>query len=186
MRIAGRLAASVLEMIEDHITPGVSTEELNKICHDYIVDDIDCIPAPLNYGGGPNQIPFPKIYMHISQPSGLSWYTQRIKKILKAGDTLNIDITVIKDGFFGDTSKMFFVGEPSILAKRLIKITQECLYRGIDEVKDGATLGDIGEAIQKHAENNRFSVVREFCGHGIGRIFTMHLRSCITENPGRA
>ena len=170
MRIAGRLAASVLEMIEDHITPGVSTEELNKICHDYIVDDIDCIPAPLNYGGGPNQIPFPKsICTSVNQVVCHGIPSE--SKILKAGDTLNIDITVIKDGFFGDTSKMFFVGEPSILAKRLIKITQECLYRGIDEVKDGATLGDIGEAIQKHAENNRFSVVREFCGHGIGRIF---------------
>ena len=164
MRVAGKLAAQTLEMIGEHVKPGISTGELDKICHDYIVDEIDCIPAPLNYKGFPKSIctSINQVVCH-GIPSE--------SKILKAGDTLNIDITVIKDGFFGDTSKMFFVGEPSILAKRLIKITQECLYRGIDQVKDGATLGDIGEAIQKHAENNRFSVVREFCGHGIGRIF---------------
>jgi len=170
MRSAGRLAASVLEMIEEHIVPGVSTEKLNTICHNFIVDDIHCIPAPLNYGGGPNQIPFPKsICTSVNQVVCHGIPSE--SKILKSGDTVNIDITVIKDGFFGDTSKMFFVGEPSILTKRLVKITQECLYKGIEQVKEGATLGDIGEAIQKHAENNRFSVVREFCGHGIGKIF---------------
>ena len=159
MRKAGRLAASVLEMIEEYVAPGITTGELNKICHDFIVEDIDCIPAPLNYGGGPNQIPFPKsICTSVNQVVCHGIPSE--SKILKSGDTLNIDITVIKDGFFGDTSKMFFVGEPSILAKRLVKITQECLYKGIEKVRDGATLGDIGEAIQKHAESNRFSVVR--------------------------
>ncbi len=170
MRAAGSAAASVLDMIGPYVQPGVTTEELDQICHSYIVDELHCIPAPLNYGGGGNQMPFPKsictsvnhVVCHgIPTPS----------KKLKSGDVLNIDITVIKDGYHGDTSKMFFAGEASVLAKRLVKITQECLYRGIEAVRAGAYLGDIGYAIQKHAEANRFSVVREFCGHGIGRIF---------------
>lgn len=170
MRAAGRAAASVLEMIGSHVEVGTTTEALNEICHHFIVDDLDCIPAPLNYGGGGSQMPFPKsictsvnhVVCHgIPTPS----------KKLKSGDVLNIDITVIKDGYHGDTSKMFFVGEASVLAKRLSRVTQECLYKGIEVVRAGAHLGDIGHAIQKHAEANRFSVVREFCGHGIGKVF---------------
>ena len=170
MRAAGAAAASVLEMIEPYVQPGVSTDELNTRCHDFIVNELACIPAPLNYGGGGGQMPFPKsictsvnhVVCHgIPSPS----------KVLKDGDAINIDVTVIKDGYHGDTSKMFFAGQPSILAKRLSKVTQECMYRGIEAVRPGATLGDIGHAIQKHAESQRFSVVREFCGHGIGKVF---------------
>lgn len=170
MREAGRYAASVLEMIGPHVVPGVSTEALNQICHDFIVDELKCIPAPLNYGGGGGQMPFPKsictsvnhVVCHGIPSEG---------KILRTGDALNIDITVIAGGYHGDTSKMFFAGEPSVLAKRLARVTQECLYKGIAVVKAGAHLGDIGYAIQRHAETNRFSVVREFCGHGIGKVF---------------
>ena len=170
MRAAGKAAASVLEMIGPHVRPGTTTDELDRICHEFIVSELNCIPAPLNYGGGDGQMPFPKsictsvnhVVCHgIPSPS----------KKLKNGDALNIDITVIKDGYHGDTSKMFFVGEPTVLAKRLSQVTQECLYRGIEAVRSGAFLGDIGYAIQKHAEAHRFSVVREFCGHGIGKVF---------------
>ena len=170
MRAAGRAAAQVLKMIGEHVQVGTTTDALNEICHNFIVDELDCIPAPLNYGGGGGQMPFPKsictsvnhVVCHgIPSPS----------KKLKSGDVLNIDITVIKDGYHGDTSKMFFVGEATVLAKRLSRITQECLYKGIEAVRAGAHLGDIGHAIQRHAETNRFSVVREFCGHGIGKVF---------------
>ncbi|MGJ0514285.1 MAG: type I methionyl aminopeptidase [Methylomicrobium sp.] len=163
MRIAGRLAAEVLEMIEPHVVPGITTNELNNICHDYIVNVQNAIPAPLNYRG------FPKsICTSVNQQvcHGIPG-----EKKLKSGDIVNIDITVIKDEYHGDTSKMFCVGEASPHAKRLIKITQESMYLGIQQVKPGATLGDIGQAIQKHAEGNRYSVVREFCGHGIGKVF---------------
>lgn len=163
MRVAGRLAADVLEMIEPHVVPGVTTDELNQICHDYIVDVQHAIPAPLNYHG------FPKsICTSINQQvcHGIPG-----NKKLKSGDIVNIDITVIKDDYHGDTSKMFCVGEVSPHAKRLVKMTQEALYRGIEQVIPGATLGDIGHAVQKFAESNRFSVVREFCGHGIGQKF---------------
>ena len=166
MRIAGRLAAEVLEMIETHVRPGVTTEHLNRICHDYIVGEIDCVPAPLNYGSPP----FPKSIC-TSVNHVVCHGIPSEKKILRSGDVVNIDITVIKDGYFGDTSKMFYVGEPSVLARRLVNVTRECLYRGIAAVRPGATLGDIGHAIQTHAERHRFSVVREFCGHGIGDIF---------------
>ena len=163
MRVAGRLAAEVLEMIESHVVPGITTEELNQICHDYIVDVQHAIPAPLNYHGFPKSI-CTSINQQVCHgiPSN---------KKLKNGDIINIDITVIKDDYHGDTSKMFCVGEVSPHAKRLVKITQEALYRGIEQVKHGATLGDIGHAIQKFAESNRYSVVREFCGHGIGQKF---------------
>ncbi|MBE0434990.1 MAG: type I methionyl aminopeptidase [Methylomicrobium sp.] len=163
MRVAGRLAAEVLEMIEPHVVPGVTTDELNQICHDYIVDVQHAIPAPLNYHGFPKSI-CTSINQQVCHgiPSN---------KKLKKGDIVNIDITVIKDDYHGDTSKMFCVGEVSPHAKRLVKITQEALYRGIEQVKHGATLGDIGYAIQKFAESNRYSVVREFCGHGIGQKF---------------
>ena len=163
MRIAGRLAAEVLEMIEPYVVAGITTDELNKICHDYIVDVQQAIPAPLNYHG------FPKsICTSINQtvchgiPSD---------KKLKEGDIVNIDITVIKDEYHGDTSKMFCIGEVSQHANRLVKITEEAMYLGIRQVKAGATLGDIGHAIQTHAESNRYSVVRVFCGHGIGKNF---------------
>ncbi|MGR8978810.1 MAG: type I methionyl aminopeptidase [Gammaproteobacteria bacterium] len=163
MRIAGKLAAEVLEMIEPYVVPGVTTDELDKICHDYIVNEQNAIPAPLNYKG------FPKsICTSLNQQvcHGIPG-----DKKLKSGDIINIDITVIKDGYHGDTSKMFCVGEVSPHAKRLVKITQESMYLGIEQIKPGATLGDIGNAIQKHAESNRYSVVREFCGHGIGKSF---------------
>jgi len=163
MRIAGKLAAEVLEMIEPYVIPGITTEELNQICHDYIIDVQQAIPAPLNYHGFPKSI-CTSINQQVCHgiPSA---------KKLKNGDIVNIDITVIKDEYHGDTSKMFCVGNVSPPAKRLIQITQEALYRGIEQVKPGATLGDIGHAIQKFAESNRYSVVREFCGHGIGKKF---------------
>lgn len=164
MRVAGRLAAEVLEMIGEHVKPGVTTEELDRICHDHIVNVQKAIPAPLNYKG------FPKsICTSVNHVVCHGIPTE--KKVLKSGDIVNIDVTVIKDEYHGDTSKMFFVGEPKIAADRLVKITQECLYKGMELVKPGARLGDIGHVIQKHAEKNRFSVVRDYCGHGIGRVF---------------
>lgn len=164
MRVAGRLAAEVLEMIEPHVVAGVSTAELDRICHEYIVNKQEAIPAPLNYKGFPKSIctSVNHVICH-GIPSD--------KKVLKNGDIVNVDITVIKDGYHGDTSKMFFIGKPSIAADRLCRITQECLYKGIKLVKPGARLGDIGAAIQKHAESNYYSVVREYCGHGIGAVF---------------
>lgn len=170
MRVAGRLAASVLEMVGDHVKPGVTTDEIDRICHDYIVDELDCIPAPLNYSNSPDQPPFPKSIC-TSVNHVVCHGIPSPKKVLKRGDMLNIDVTVIKDGYHGDTSKMFFVGEASVLAKRLVAVTQECLYAGIREVKPDAHVGDIGYAIARHARANRFSVVREFCGHGIGDRF---------------
>lgn len=170
MRTAGRLAAMVLEMIGEHVVPGVSTDELDQRCHEFIVNEIACIPAPLNYSNAPGQPPFPKsICTSVNQV--VCHGIPSKKKVLKSGDSVNIDVTVIKDGWHGDTSKMYFAGKPSVLAKRLVKITQECLYKGIEQVRPGAHLGDIGAVIQAHAEANRFSVVREFCGHGIGDKF---------------
>lgn len=164
MRVAGRLAGEVLEMIEPFVQVGVSTGELDRICHDYIVNVQNAIPAPLNYNGFPKSIctSLNHVVCH-GIPSD--------SKILKSGDILNIDITVIKDGFHGDTSKMFMLGDVAPHAKRLIKVTQECLYKAIEIVKPGIRLGDIGHVIQTHAEANNYSVVREYCGHGIGRIF---------------
>jgi len=163
MRTAGRLAAEVLEMIAPYVKPGVSTDELNDICHNYIVNEQKAIPAPLNYHGFPKSIctSINHVVCHgIPGP-----------KKLKDGDIVNIDITVIKDGFHGDTSKMFFVGTPTIRAQRLVDTTYECLVLGIKMVRAGVRLGDIGHAIQKHAERAKYSVVREYCGHGIGREF---------------
>lgn len=163
MRVAGRLAAQVLEMIGEHVQIGVTTDELNDICHDYIVNTLDAVPAPLNYKGFPKSIctSINHVVCHgIPGP-----------KKLKKGDILNIDVTVIKDGFHGDTSKMFFLGKPSIKAERLVRVTQECMYTGIKMVKPGVRLGDIGAAIQAHAEKHHYSVVHEYCGHGIGRGF---------------
>ncbi|WP_165854890.1 type I methionyl aminopeptidase [Marinobacter sp. JSM 1782161] len=164
MRVAGRLAAEVLEMIGDHVKPGVTTEELDRICHDHIVNVQDAIPAPLNYKGFPKSVctSVNHVVCH-GIPSE--------KKVLKSGDIMNIDVTVIKDGYHGDTSKMFIVGDPKPGSDRLIRITQECLYKGIELVRPGARLGDIGHVIQQHAEKNRYSVVREYCGHGIGKGF---------------
>ncbi len=163
MRTAGRLAAEVLEMIAPYVTPGVTTDELNDICHNYIVNVQQAIPAPLNYHGFPKSICTSVNHVVCHGIPG--------PKKLKDGDIVNIDITVIKDGFHGDTSKMFLVGNASIRAKRLIDITYECLTLGIRLVKPGVKLGDIGHAIQKHAEGSGYGVVREYCGHGIGRIF---------------
>ncbi len=170
MREAGRLAASVLEMIGDYVKPGVTTSELNDICHRYIVDEIDCIPAPLNYSNDPGIPPFPRSVC-TSVNHVVCHGIPSEQKRLKNGDILNIDITVIKDGYHGDTSKMFLVGKPTVLAERLVRVTQECLYRGIAAVRPGATLGDLGHAIETHAKANRFSVVQEFGGHGIGKVF---------------
>ncbi|WP_045223345.1 type I methionyl aminopeptidase [Methyloterricola oryzae] len=163
MRVAGRLAAEVLEMIEPYVVPGVTTEELDRICHDYIVNTQQAIPAPLNYKGFPKSICTSVNHQVCHGIPG--------PKKLKNGDIVNIDITVIKDGYHGDTSKMFLVGEAAIRAKRLVRLTQECMYLGIRQVRPGAHLGDIGHAIQKHAESHGCSVVQEFCGHGIGRGF---------------
>ena len=170
MRVAGRLAASVLEMIGEHVKPGVTTEALDRICHDYIVNEIQCVPAPLNYSNSTEQPPFPKSIC-TSVNHVVCHGIPSPKKVLKRGDVLNIDVTVIKDGYHGDTSKMFLVGEVSVLARRLVEVTQECLYIGIREVRPGARFGDIGHAIASHARKHRFSVVREFCGHGIGAVF---------------
>ncbi|HDZ09843.1 type I methionyl aminopeptidase [Pseudohongiella sp.] len=164
MRVAGRLAADVLEMIGPHVGAGISTGELDRICHDYIVNVQQAIPAPLNYNGFPKSIctSLNQVVCH-GIPSDA--------KILKNGDILNIDVTVIKDGYHGDTSKMFFVGEVAPHAKRLVRVTQECLYKAMEIVRPGVQLGDIGHVIQTHAEANNYSVVREYCGHGIGRVF---------------
>lgn len=163
MQVAGALAAKVLEMIGPHVKKGVATDELNTICHDYIVNELDAIPAPLNYKGFPKSI--------CTSLNHVVCHGIPSDKTLKDGDIINIDVTVIKDGYHGDTSKMFFVGKPSILAERLVRITQECLYIGIKMVKPGVQLGDIGAAIQAHAEKHHYSVVREYCGHGIGAVF---------------
>ncbi len=163
MRIAGRLAAEVLQMIESHVQPGVTTDKLDQICHDYIVNEQKAIPAPLNYRGFPKSICTSVNHVICHGIPG--------KKKLKEGDIVNIDITVIKDDYHGDTSRMFFVGNPSIRAKRLVETTYECMKKGIEMVNPGVHLGDIGHAIQQHAENNNYSVVREYCGHGIGREF---------------
>lgn len=163
MRVACRQAAEVLEMIGDNVRPGVSTDELDRICHEYIVGKLRAIPAPLNYRGFPKSICTSVNHQVCHGIPG--------PKKLKSGDIVNIDITVIKDGYHGDTSKMFFIGEPTTRARRLVSVTQEAMYRGIDAVRPGAQLRDIGKAIQEHAEAHGYSVVREFCGHGIGREF---------------
>ena len=164
MRVAGRLAASVLEMITPHVVPGISTGELDRICHAFIVDELDAIPAPLNYKGFPKSIctSVNQVVCH-GIPAD--------KKVLRDGDIINIDITVIKDGYHGDTSKMFAVGKVASHADRLMHITQESLYKAIALVRPGAHLGDLGHVIQTYAESNYYSVVREYCGHGIGRVF---------------
>jgi len=163
MRVAGKLAADVLEMIGPYVKPGMTTGELDALCHDYIVNTQKAIPAPLNYRGFPKSICTSINHVVCHGIPG--------DKKLKKGDIVNIDITVIKNGFHGDTSKMFFVGEPSIRAKKLVEITYECMKLGIQMVRPGIKLGDIGHAIQSFAEAHHFSVVREYCGHGIGKEF---------------
>ncbi len=163
MRVAGRLAAEVLEMIEPHVKAGVTTGELDQICHQYITQVQQAVPAPLNYHGFPKSICTSVNHQVCHGIPG--------KRVLKNGDIINIDITVIKDGWHGDTSKMFFVGEPSVIARRVTRVSYECLCIGIDMVRPGVRLGDIGHAIQRHAESHNMSVVREYCGHGIGRNF---------------
>lgn len=169
MRIAGRLAAEVLEMIAEHVKPGVTTEELDRICHEHIVNVQGAIPAPLNYGGAPGRMPFPKSIC--TSLNHVVCHGIPNDKPLKDGDVMNIDITVIKDGYYGDTSRMFMIGNVPEWADRLSRVTQECMYLGIEQVRPGARLGDIGAVIQKHAEKQGFSVVREYCGHGIGKVF---------------
>lgn len=163
MRIAGRLAADVLDMIAPYVQPGVTTDELNTRCHDYIVNQQQAIPAPLNYHGFPKSICTSVNHQVCHGIPG--------QRLLKEGDIINIDVTVIKDGYHGDTSKMFLLGESGIKAKHVCKIAHEAMMIGINMVKPGVLLGDIGHAIQQHAEGNRCSVVREYCGHGIGREF---------------
>jgi len=169
MRVACRLASEVLDFIEPHVQPGITTEELDRLCHDYMVNEQKTIPAPLNYAP-PGYSPFPKSIC--TSVNHVVCHGVPAPRALKKGDIVNLDITVIKDGFHGDTSRMFMVGsEVSKQASRLCQITFECLWLGISRVRPGARLGDIGHVIQRHAETNGFSVVREFCGHGIGRKF---------------
>jgi methionyl aminopeptidase len=168
MRVAGRLAAEVLDYVSGHVKPGVSTGDLNDLCHAYMVEVQGTTPAPLNYAP-PGYKPFPKsICTSVNHQvcHGIPG-----ERVLKPGDILNVDVTVIKDGFHGDSSRMFYVGEPSIQARRLVEVTYECMWAGIRQVRAGSHLGDIGAAIQAHAEKHGYSVVREFCGHGIGRRF---------------
>ena len=163
MRVAGRLAADVLDMIGDYVKPGITTAELDRICHDYITGVQDAVPAPLNYRGFPKSICTSINHVVCHGIPG--------DRKLKSGDALNIDVTVIKDGYHGDTSRMFFVGKPGVRAKRLSDVAYEGMWLGIEELAPGRHLGDVGAAIQRHVEKNRFSVVREYCGHGIGRVF---------------
>jgi len=162
MRRAGKLAAEVLDFIVPHVQPGVTTGELDRLCHDFILDH-GAVPAPLNYRGFPKSICTSVNHVICHGIPG--------DKVLRDGDNLNIDVTVILDGWYGDTSRMYFVGPQKIIADRLARVTFEAMWKGIEMVKPGVRLGDIGHAIQQHAEAARFSIVREFCGHGIGRVF---------------
>lgn len=163
MRVAGRLASEVLQMIGPHVQPGVTTDELNTICHKYITETQQAVPAPLNYRGFPKSI--------CTSVNNVICHGIPSDKRLKNGDIINIDITVIKDGYHGDTSRMFFVGKPSVLAQRLCSVAYDAMKIGIEMVAPGVQLGDIGHAIQQHVEKHRYSVVREYCGHGIGSVF---------------
>jgi|UniRef100_UPI0040481AFA methionyl aminopeptidase len=169
MREAGRLASEVLDHVTPFIKAGITTGELDQICHDYMINVQKTVPAPLNYQP-PGYPPFPKSIC--TSVNDVICHGIPGDRILKDGDVVNLDITVItQTGYYGDTSRMFSIGEPSILAKRLSQITYECMWLGIAKVKPGCTLGDIGHAIQSHAENAGYSVVREYCGHGIGQVF---------------
>ena len=162
MRKAGQLAAECLDFITPYVKPGVSTDELNTLCHDWTLER-GAVPAPLNYRGFPKSICTSINHVVCHGIPG--------DKVLVDGDIINIDVTVILDGWYGDTSRMFYAGKPSIKAQKLVETTFECLWRGIEMVRPGATLGDIGHAIQSYAEKKRYSVVRDFCGHGLGRVF---------------
>lgn len=164
MKIAGRKAASVLEMLDDHVKPGVTTNQLDEIAYKFITEELKCIPANINYNGYPKTLctSVNQVVCH-GIPSD--------DRVLKDGDIINIDVTVIEDGWHGDTSKMYLVGKVADHAKRLVEVTQECMYAGIQEVRPGAHLGDVGAAIQEHAETNHYSVVRDYCGHGIGQVY---------------
>ncbi|PJJ98458.1 type I methionyl aminopeptidase [Lysobacteraceae bacterium NML75-0749] len=164
MREAGRLAAEVLDLMSEYVRPGISTEELDRIANEHIVKVQKTIPANVGYRG------FPKT-LCTSVNNVICHGIPSESKVLKDGDIVNIDVTVIKDGWHGDTSRMYYAGTPSVMAKRLVDTTYEAMWRGIRTVRPGATLGDIGEAIQKYVEAQRFSVVREYCGHGIGRVY---------------
>jgi methionyl aminopeptidase len=168
MRVAGRLTAEVLDMLAEHVQPGITTEQIDKLAHDYIVNVQQAIPAPLNYAPH-GYAPYPKSICTSINHQVCHGIPN--DKPLKSGDIVNVDVTVIKDGWHGDSSRMFVVGEGSIAAKRLCHITYEAMWKGIAKVRPGARLGDIGHAIQTFAEHHGFSVVREFCGHGIGRNF---------------
>lgn len=163
MREAGRLTADVLDMIGPHIQPGITTNELDRICHDYIVDVQKAIPAPLNYRGFPKSI--------CTSVNHVVCHGIPAEKHLKSGDMVNVDITVIKNGFHGDSSRMFHVGKPTVLGERVARVSREALWLGIAQARPGKRLGDIGHAIQSFVEAEGFSVVREYCGHGIGREF---------------
>ena len=163
MRVAGRLAADVLDMITAHVVPGVTTEELDRLCHDYIVQTQQAAPANLGYRGFPKTI--------CTSVNHVVCHGIPNDKRLKAGDIINIDVTVIHDGFHGDTSRMYFVGKPPVQAERLVNTCFEAMWAGIRTVRPGTRLGDIGHAIQTLVEANNFSVVREYCGHGIGRVY---------------
>ncbi len=168
MRLAGRFASEVLDFIAPYVKPGVTTGKLNDLCHAYMINEQGTVPAPLNYAP-PGYKPFPKsICTSVNHQvcHGIPG-----ERVLKPSDVLNIDVTVIKDGFHGDSSRMYYVGEPSIQARRLCDVTYECMWIGIARVRPGTRLGDIGAAIQAHAEKHGYSIVREFCGHGIGRKF---------------
>ena len=168
MRVACRLASEVLDYIGPHVQPGVTTAEIDRLCHDYMVNVQQTIPAPLNYAP-PGYSPYPKSIC--TSVNHVVCHGVPAERALKKGDIVNLDITVIKDGFHGDTSRMFYIGEPSVLARRLVEVTHAAMKLGIEMVRPGAYLGDIGRAIQKYVEANRFSVVREYCGHGIGEKF---------------
>ena len=168
MRVAGRLAGEILDFIVPHIRPGVTTGEIDRLCHDYQVNHQRTVPAPLNYAP-PGYKPFPKSIC--TSVNHQVCHGVPGDRVLKPGDILNIDVTTIKDGYHGDTSRMFYVGMQSIQARRLCEVTHECMWRGIRAVRPGGFLGDIGAVIQQHAESHGYSVVKEFCGHGIGRRF---------------
>ena len=182
MRIAGKLASEVLDFITPFIKPGITTEKIDSLCHDFMTIEQGTIPAPLNYAP-PGHMPFPKSIC--TSVNNQICHGIPGEKILKKGDVVNIDITVIKNGYHGDTSRMFFVGEPSIQAKRLCEVTYQSMWLGIREVKAGAYLGDIGHAIQQHAESNYYSVVEDYCGHGIGNVYHEEPQILHYGKPGR-
>jgi methionyl aminopeptidase len=183
MREAGRLASEVLDFITPHLQIGISTESIDRLCHEYMRDVQKTIPAPLNYQP-PGYPPFPKSIC--TSVNDVICHGIPSDRILKSGDIVNLDITVITEaGFYGDTSRMFLIGEPSILSKRLCQITYECMWLGIAVVKPGARLGDIGYAIQNHAEKSGYSIVREYCGHGIGKVFHQDPQILHYGRPGQ-